>query len=160
MPLGKMNKEIFYKAIIIIVLIGIGLLAGILNNKIRSFKPGNQKDMVAYNNANGIEVTATLIGSSNNNPEVSELQKKYPLNINTLIEISLTAHEGDLKTFNLVSGSKIKDSAGQIISPAKWEETNPDSHHRAGYLIFPKINNPDILIINGLGNVTERSLKW
>lgn len=163
-------KNKFTKIIILIALLVVGLLAWFVSNQIRRSNEAKLQNspaaksqvqgMVSSNSEGGIEVVATLIDSANKDEETKDILEKYPSESNTIVKIQLTTHSGDLSSFDMASASSITDASNQSLKAASWVNTNPDSHHREGFLIFPKINQPQALKINGLGGVGERILNW
>ncbi len=78
---------------------------------------------------------------------------------NNAFEIKVDTHSGSLD-YDMAKISYIRYSNGDIIKPESWNG-GIGGHHFEGILTFPKFNDNDFeLVIQDVGGVEERILKW
>lgn len=75
--------------------------------------------------------------------------------------VSLNTHSGDLRGYDLVKLSELL-AGGKRYTALRWESTSDDSHHRAGALIFAKVEPPlpVELTIKNIAGVPVRTFRW
>lgn len=116
-----------------------------------SESPLTQRD--AGEGAVDIEVTLVVAGS----PDAA----KYGTEAQTVFIVSMNTHSVDLSAYDLTKISELL-AAGQRLSPIRWVSTSDDSHHRAGALIFPKVDRRVALElrIKTIAGVAVRTFPW
>lgn len=87
-----------------------------------------------------------------------------------LFVISVDTHSGDLSGYDFVKNAMLRNDRGQQVAPQRWFASADGAHHRAGVLIFPKIDQAGRtieteaktleLVVRGLGGLAERILRW
>ncbi len=78
---------------------------------------------------------------------------------NNAFEIKVDTHSGSLD-YDMAKISYIRYSNGDIIKPESWKG-GIGGHHFEGILTFPKFDDSDFeLVIQDVGGVEERILKW
>ena len=100
-----------------------------------------------------IEVTLVLPGSPDD--------AKYGADAQTVFLVSMNTHSVDLTGYDLVKVSELV-AAGQAFKPIRWASTSDDSHHRAGALLFPKVDRGVALElrIKTIAGVPVRTFRW
>jgi len=100
-----------------------------------------------------IEVTLVLPGS----PDAA----KYGAQTQTVFFVSMNTHSVDLTGYDLVKVSELL-AAGRTLTPTRWVSTSDDSHHRAGALLFPKVDRGVVLElrIKTIAGVPVRTFRW
>lgn len=102
--------------------------------------------------AGGVEIEVTLGGPG---------AARYEPDRYTVFLVSFTTHSGDLSRYDLVALSALR-AGGKILTPLRWVSTSDDSHHRAGALLFPKVDEgrPVELTIRNIAGVPARIFRW
>jgi hypothetical protein len=87
-----------------------------------------------------------------------------------LFVINVDTHSGDLSGYDFAKNAMLRNDRGQRVAPQRWLATADEAHHRAGVLIFPRIDQAGRtieteaktleLVVRGLGGVAERTLRW
>lgn len=116
-----------------------------------STSPLTQRD--AGEGAVETEVTLVVAGS----PDAP----KYAADGQTVFLVSMNTHSVDLTGYDLVKLSELL-AAGRTLTPTRWVSTSNDSHHRAGALVFPKVDRrvPLELRIKTIAGVAVRAFRW
>lgn len=75
--------------------------------------------------------------------------------------VSMNTHSVDLSPYDIVAISELR-AGGQTLRPLRWISTSDDSHHRAGVLIFPKVDlaQPVEFLIKTIAGVPVRTFRW
>lgn len=113
----------------------------------------------------GIEVEVTWV-----TPEYLRARGQQPtaeqerdLTSNLVFNVALTAHSGNLMTFDFVGSTSLKIN-GREAGRGTWELVDNDAHHPEGILRFAAPTGEPVkdltLTIKGLGGVPERVFKW
>ena len=102
-----------------------------------------------------VEIEVTLVVP--NSPDAA----KYGAETQTVFLVSMNTHSVDLSGYDLTQISELL-AAGQRLAPIRWVSTSDDSHHRAGALLFPKVNQrvPLELRIKTIAGVAVRTFRW
>lgn len=105
----------------------------------------------------GITIKATWVIPGS--PEASSQLNRY-----LAFSLALETHSGDLGQYDLKKLATLRDDKGKELSPASWQPTSDDSHHRAGILRFAKGIEQGgrylELVVRDVGGVSERALRW
>jgi len=98
------------------------------------------------------------------------LTGKVDLDRTVVFAVVLDTHSGDLSRYDLVKTAILSNDRGRRVTPLQWVATADGAHHRAGGLVFPKVDPSGSaidgqarsleLIIRELGGVPERTLRW
>lgn len=75
--------------------------------------------------------------------------------------VSLNTHSVDLSRYDMVQVSELR-AGGQSWRPLRWVSTSDGSHHRAGVLVFPKVDpaRPVELLIKTIAGIPVRTFRW
>lgn len=152
---------------ILVVVIGAAVFAGVLlllpGRKAAEPTPAGQPAQASSGSpltqrdrgegAVEIEVTLVLPGS----PDAA----KYGADTQTVFLVSMNTHSVDLSAYDLTTISELL-VAGRTYTPARWVSTSDDSHHRAGALLFPKVDRGVVLEvrIKTIAGVPVRAFRW
>lgn len=100
----------------------------------------------------GVEIEVTLGG-----PRAA----KYETDRYTVFLVAFTTHSGDLSGYDLVVLSELR-AGGKTLKAVRWVSISDDSHHRAGALVFPKVDEsrPLELRIRDIAAVPARTFRW
>jgi hypothetical protein len=110
----------------------------------------------------GVQITVTYV-----TPEYVEMTKDsqrmkgYRPDRYALFLVQLDSHSVDVSGYRLAQLSRLT-GGGRNLSPLRWEETVAGTHHRAGVLVFPRVNPPlpAGLVIRGIAGVSARTFRW
>lgn len=163
---GRVNVGKRVWAPLVVLLAMVMLLAG-CGNKATGSTGGAEKEsataerFVRTAEAGGIEIRVAWL-----TPEyLKATGEQSPAGADNewLFEIAMTTHSGDLTSFNMLEGARLRVD-GRELAPIGWELTENDAHHPVGILRFPRPGNarPDRveLVIANLGGVPERVFAW
>lgn len=100
----------------------------------------------------GVEIEVTLGG-----PRAA----KYETDRYTVFLVAFTTHSGDLSGYDLVVLSELR-AGGKTLKAVRWVSISDDSHHRAGALVFPQVDEsrPLELTIRDIAAVPARTFRW
>lgn len=112
--------------------------------------------------AGGVQITVTYV-----TPEYVEMTKDsqrmkgYRPDRYALFLVQLDSHSVDVSGYRLAQLSWLTGGRRKL-SPLRWEETAAGTHHRAGVLVFSKVNPPlpAELVIKGIAGIPARTFRW
>ena len=90
--------------------------------------------------ADGITVEATWLTEGSLRDEDADLGR-YSLEEFVLLEVKMDTHSGDLGAIDM-EGEASLSQGGAEQRPEAWVSTSDDAHHRAGFLVFARVQDP------------------
>jgi len=89
---------------------------------------------------------------------------RYELDKNLVFYVRLDTHSVDLMDYDVIKNTVLR-ADGREISPNRWLSPSDSSHHRSGFLSFPRSSTTDDakyleLVVRDLAGVSERVLRW
>lgn len=108
----------------------------------------------------GVEIAATYV-TPDYVRSVNKEAAKYEPEKYAVFLVSMNTHSVDLSGYDMVKISELRVS-GKTLAPVRWVSTSDDSHHRAGALIFPKVDAKQAveLAIKTIAGVPARTFRW
>lgn len=108
----------------------------------------------------GVEIEVTFV-TTEYVRSVNKDAAKYEPDKYAVFLVAMNTHSVDLSGFDMVKISELR-AGGKSLAPLRWISTSDNSHHRAGVLIFPKVDEKQAveLIIKTIAGVPARTFRW